>query len=285
MSICDSIKKSFIRLSKGQRKVAQFVLDNPNVIATQVATEVGRQAGVSESTVIRFCYAMNYSGFSELQEKMKEFLIEVNGVAPAPLKKRATKKQNVHYDDFMTREMNCILNTMQLMKEEDFNSSVQWIHQAENVYILGFRKSSTAAYWLNENLQSYRKNVQLIQYNAELIAMTIAQMTERDVLFVASLCDQHEDIMTILQIAKRKKVKIIVLSETSLGAISNYADVLFVVSAEKERNTISSVAAFSVINAIVETLVLLNKKQYEAYHTKYMNKENTDEIREIIQAI
>lgn len=285
MSICDSIRKSFIRLSKGQRKVAQFVLDNPNVIATQVASEVGRQAGVSESTVIRFCYAMNFSGFSDLQEKMKEFLIEENGVAPAPLKKRATKKQSVHYDDVMTREMNGILNTMQLMKEEDFNSAINWVHQAENVYILGFRKSSTAAYWLNENLQNYRKNVHLIHYNAESIAMTIAQMNERDVLFVASLCDQHEDIITILQIAKRKKVKIIVLSETSLGPISSYADVLIVVGAEKERYTASSVAVFSVINAIVESLVLQNKKQYEAYNIKYKNTNNEDEIREIIQVI
>ncbi len=285
MSICDSIKKSIIRLSKGQRKVAQFVIDNPNVIATQVASEVGRQAGVSESTVIRFCYAMNFSGFSELQEKMKEFLIEENGVAPAPLKKRATKKQHVYYEDVMTREMNGILNTLQLMKEEDFNNAIQWTHQAENAYILGFRKSSTAAYWLNENLQSYRKNVHLIPYDAEAIAMTIAQMSERDVLFVASLCDDHEDVMTILQIARRKKVKIIVLSETSLSSISSYADVLFVVGAEKERYTVSSVAVFSVINAIVESLVLQNKKQYEAYHIKYKNTNLDDEIREIIQVI
>lgn len=285
MSICDSIKKSFIRLSKGQRKVAQFVLDNPNVIATQVACEVGRQAGVSESTVIRFCYAMNFSGYSDLQEKMKEFLIEENGVAPAPLKKRTTKKQDLHYYDVLKREMNGILNTMQLMKEEDFCRSTQWTHQAQGVYVLGFRNSSAAAYWLNENLQSYRKNVQLIQYDAEFIAVTIAQMTERDVLYVVALGEQHEDVMTILKLAKRKKVKIIALSETSLGPVSSYADVLFVVGAEKERLTISSVAVFTVINAIVENLVLQNKKQYEAYHSTYINTETDEGIREIIQVI
>ena len=92
MSICDNINKRFIRLSKGQRKVAQFVVDNPNVIASQVASEVGRLAGVSESTVIRFCYAIDLSGFSELQEKMKEFVVESGGI-PAPKRKAAKKEK------------------------------------------------------------------------------------------------------------------------------------------------------------------------------------------------
>ena len=93
MSICDSIRKKYIRLSKGQRKVAQFVIDNPNIIATQVASEVGRQAGVSESTVIRFCYAMDLSGFSELQQKVKDYLVEKEGLVPVTVKAHTEKNK------------------------------------------------------------------------------------------------------------------------------------------------------------------------------------------------
>lgn len=285
MSICDSIKKKFIRLSKGQRKVAQFVLDNPNVIATQVASEVGRQAGVSESTVIRFCYAMDFTGFSELQEKMKEYLIEENGVSPAPRKKRATKRRNIPCTEVMSSDMNGILNTMQLINVEDFDSAVQLIHQAENAYVLGFRESGPAAYWLYENLQGYRKNVHFVQYDAEAIAMKITQMNERDVLFVIALNEQHEDVMTIVQMAKRKKVKIITLSDTSLSIMSDYADVLFAVDTEQERYTICPVSVFSFINAFVESVILQHRKQYEAYHAANVKTNHDDEIREIIQVI
>ncbi|WPK13501.1 hypothetical protein R6U77_07430 [Lysinibacillus louembei] len=74
MSICESIKRRFIRLSKGQRRVAQFVLNDPSIVTTKIASEVGRIAGVSESTVHRFCYAMDFAGYSELQKRMKEDL-------------------------------------------------------------------------------------------------------------------------------------------------------------------------------------------------------------------
>ena len=58
MNIYDFIKSKYLRLSKGQRKVAQFILEQPSTIITNIASEVGRLAGVSESTVIRFCYAI-----------------------------------------------------------------------------------------------------------------------------------------------------------------------------------------------------------------------------------
>ena len=59
-------------MSRGQRKVAQFVIDNPTLVTTHIASEVGQLIGVSESTVIRFCYAMELGGFSELQEEIKK---------------------------------------------------------------------------------------------------------------------------------------------------------------------------------------------------------------------
>ena len=76
MSICKSIQQRYIRLSKGQRKVAQFVMDHPSIVATQTAAEVGRLANVSESTVIRFCYAMELTGYVALRELLKNYLLD-----------------------------------------------------------------------------------------------------------------------------------------------------------------------------------------------------------------
>lgn len=76
MELFDEIKRKFIRLSRGQRKVAQFVMDKPNVVATHTAQEVGKLIGVSESTVIRFCYSMGFSGYSNLQQSIKDNLVK-----------------------------------------------------------------------------------------------------------------------------------------------------------------------------------------------------------------
>ena len=267
MSICDSIKKRYIRLSKGQRKVAQFVIDNPNVIATQVASEVGRQAGVSESTVIRFCYAMDLSGFSELQQKIKEYLIEKDGVTPIAVKARTGKKRNAPSNEVMARDIDSIVNAMQNINEKDFSKTIDVIHSAERIFILGVRSCAPAAFWLYTKLGSYRNYVQLMSYNSEKIAMDLAQMNENSVLFVVGINEQQEDVMAVVELAKRKKVTLVVMTDNVPCPLQEHADYLFTIGTAEKAFVTSDIALLSLLNAIVECMVMQNKEHYDSTRT------------------
>lgn len=67
MNLKDIIQQNYFKLSKGQQKVAKYLIENPKEFAVRNAEEIGFQVGVSETTVIRFCYAIQLSGFSELK--------------------------------------------------------------------------------------------------------------------------------------------------------------------------------------------------------------------------
>ena len=230
MSICDSVKKRYIRLSKGQRKVAQFVIDNPSVIVSQVASEVGRLAGVSESTVIRFCYAMDLSGFSELQAEMKEYVASIGG-APVPDKIAGTKKEKQHaYSEVMTQDIEGISHTIELIDEKSFEQVVNLLHSGKKLHIVGFRQSAPAAFWLYNNLSMLRDRVYFIQHDADKIAQQLALMDDDSVLVVVSLNEEYEDIVTTVDIAKRKNVKIVAIRDKPLSMETEHANVLLTVA-------------------------------------------------------
>lgn len=84
MTIFEVIKKKFLRLSKGQRKVAQYVLANPNQVVASNISDIVRAVGVSQSTVIRFCYALDLPGFVALQNELRKTANELHEI-PAPL--------------------------------------------------------------------------------------------------------------------------------------------------------------------------------------------------------
>ncbi|WP_255507946.1 MULTISPECIES: MurR/RpiR family transcriptional regulator [Lysinibacillus] len=264
MSICDEIKKRFIRLSRGQRKVAQFVIDNQNIIATHTASDVGKLIGVSESTVIRFCYAMELSGFSELQERIKRDLMgdEERSQSDHPL---ITKKQEHLLSDVMNRDITSILNTIQLVNEKDFEKSVKWVHEAGFLYVLGFRQSSATANFLTCTLGNYRKHVKQIQHDVENIVQQIGSMDEQSLLFVVALDAVLEDVLTIAKLAKNKNVKIVAITNSSLSPIRDYADIIFTVGAQKQSSAETIIAAHSFTHALVEGMVSQNRKQYTAY--------------------
>lgn len=273
MEICEEIKKRFIRLSKGQRKVAQFVMDNPNIVATQIASEVGRQVGVSESTVIRFCYAMDLSGFSELQDKIKDTLINKGEMS---LKKKADPVSKVKSNvglDIIKQNMDGISKTFNQLNEQHFEEVVQLLHRTKKVHILGFRQSAPAAFWLYNNLVTLRDHVYFMQHETENIVQQLTLMDEDSLLIMISLDEEYEDIITTVEIAKRKNVKIIAIRDKKLKVAKEPANkVLFVPSAQ-EGGATCTIVIFALLQVLVEAVVNQNPQQYDNFRKK-QNKEN-----------
>ena len=265
LSICDDIKKRYIRLSKGQRKVAQFVIDNPNVVATQIASEVGRLADVSESTVIRFCYAMDLSGFSDLQDKVKGYLMDKGETVEA---KKAIAKNRIRQQigaEVVKQDIAGISKTFNELNERDVEEVVQLLHQSKRIHFLGFRHSEPAAFWMFSNLKMLRDQVYFIQHEAEEIAQQLAFMDEESLLFVISLDEEYEDLATTVEIAKRKNVKVVAIRDKELTSIKEPANPVLIVPSAKEGGATCTIAIYSLLHILVESMVMQNPKQYKNY--------------------
>ena len=59
-------------LSKGQRLIARYIVENYDKAAYMTASALGSEVGVSESTVVRFANEMGYDGYPSLQRQIRE---------------------------------------------------------------------------------------------------------------------------------------------------------------------------------------------------------------------
>ncbi|GLC89445.1 MurR/RpiR family transcriptional regulator [Lysinibacillus piscis] len=253
MNIKEEIQRRFVHLSKGQRKVAQFVLNNPTVIVNNGAAEVGRQANVSESTVIRFCYAMDLSGFVELQEGIRHMLLSQK---PAlQVERQSAVEQTMQHD------IQNIQNTMLLINEQLFHRSAKWMHEAEAIYIVGTYQTTPTVQWLLYTLKTLRSHVYLVDSMQQ-----VKNMNENTVLIVFAYDTSFHDMQPVVENAKARRVKIIALSGSALTPIREYTNVLFTLSMTQSLLSHSvPVVLFSFFNALLDTMINHNLVQYEQY--------------------
>ncbi|WP_232540707.1 MurR/RpiR family transcriptional regulator [Lysinibacillus fusiformis] len=269
MCIHEDIKKRFVRLSKGQRKVAQFVMDNPNTVIANGAAEVGRLANVSESTVIRFCYAMDLSGYVELQEEIRGYVMSQD--VGTNLQSTYTGKvlTNSNFSKIMQRDSRNIQETIQLISDQQIQKSSKWMHEADNIYILGTRQAASVANWLSNTLKTLRSNIKQLLIDSDEIMNQINNMGERTTLIVISFDKQLKDIQTIVEIARMKKVKIIAITGTAFSPVREYANILFALGTNKHSSLDIVPVLFSFLHALLEEMISLDKGQYEKYQKSY----------------
>lgn len=68
------IQSKYIRLSKGQKLIAEYILKNYDKAAFMTAAKLGVAVGVSESTVVRFASEVGFSGYPKLQKALQELI-------------------------------------------------------------------------------------------------------------------------------------------------------------------------------------------------------------------
>jgi hypothetical protein len=66
------VKTQYKNLTRNQQEVTDLMLSSSQQVAFCTAREVGGRIGLSESTVIRLAYALEYPGFPALQTAVRE---------------------------------------------------------------------------------------------------------------------------------------------------------------------------------------------------------------------
>ena len=104
------INENYGKMSKGQKLLANYIIDNYDKAVFFTAAKLGEIIGVSESTVVRFAAFIGYSGYPEFQSALEELVrnklnssdrieitnggIEQNGVLRTVLSSDALKIKN-----------------------------------------------------------------------------------------------------------------------------------------------------------------------------------------------
>ena len=72
--ILTNIQNDIHAFSKGQKKIAAYILSNYDKAAFMTASRLGKTVEVSESTVVRFAVELGYEGYPEMQKTLQELV-------------------------------------------------------------------------------------------------------------------------------------------------------------------------------------------------------------------
>ena len=68
------IQENMAGLSKGQKRIAAYILSDYDKAAFMTASKLGELVGVSESTVVRFAALLGYDGYPAMQKALRELV-------------------------------------------------------------------------------------------------------------------------------------------------------------------------------------------------------------------
>jgi len=270
MNVKELIHQYYNDLSKSQKKVASYVMDYPGKIAMASAQEIGATIGVSETTVIRFCYSLELSGYAELQKIIRQQLLsQQSSMASYQQAKLDLEQEPQFFAKVMEQDRVNIVETMNQITEEGFETAIERLAKAEKVYILGLRSSFAAANWLSYTLGLVRPDVQLIRPESEDVLLTLSQMNDKSVVIVISFHRYVKETIEIAKLAHTQQAFIIGITDSLLAPIHPYSQLLFPIYSSNQSPLDATAAMFSLMNAFVAGLSVKEKDNFKRRQERY----------------
>ncbi|MBW3096189.1 MurR/RpiR family transcriptional regulator [Pseudohoeflea coraliihabitans] len=208
------IQERYSKLTAGEQKLAQLILEREHDILTHSATEIAEMAGVSKATAARFFQHLGYADFNEVKLQAREerdrtepFLYSVTQSEQMALGRTI----GAHLE----LELRNLTKTFEELRSDKVRAAVELIADAPRVWVLGIGLEDGLARSARLLLARLRHGVTLLGQQPGAWAEDLAMTGPRDVLLVVALPPFPAALMPLLSYAKTSRLNVITVTDRS----------------------------------------------------------------------
>ena len=261
-SLLSRLESSTASFSKGQKKIAAYIMQNYDKAAFMTASALGEKVGVSESTVVRLASEIGFKGYPEFQKEIQQMI-----------KSKLTAVQRMEVSEsligdgdvirsVLSKDIELIRETAEKTSKEDFKRAVEAIKKANKIYILGVRSSAALASFLAFYFNLVFDSVVLVDTSsASEMFEQMFRIGEGDVCIAISFPRYSKQTVNALRFIADRKATVISITDNDASPMVPYTDHLLVAKSNMASVVDSLVAPLSLINALIVSVTLSKKDE------------------------
>jgi len=260
------IQENMHTFSKGQKRIANFILESYDKAAFMTASRLGKKVGVSESTVVRFAAELGYDGYPDMQKSLQKMI-----------RNRLTSVQRIEVTNdrigdqdllsmVLQSDMEKIRLTLEELDRDAFDKAVDAIVSARKIYIIGVRSSAAIATFLSFYFNLIFDNVVKVSANtASEVFENLLRVGEGDVVIGVSFPRYSSRTVQAMSFARDRKATTIAITDSEASPLAPICTYTLKARSDMASFVDSLVAPLSLVNALL--VAVSRKKNDDLAHT------------------
>lgn len=274
MDFTGLIKSKYPELSKSQQKIAKYILDNLDEAVFDTACQLGKKNDVSETTIIRFAYALGFEGYADMNKAMrKSVLNNTENSSSASAAKDMGNLSASQLDEYFKTEIIQRNKAYQNISFEEFKKICEIIMNSKKVLIIGYMDSFGVASELLHVLDKLRSKVYFYRLLYEERNM-LYEMGEDSLVIAVSFSPHYKYTFEHTETAKQGGCKVITLTDSIINPFTGLSDhtLVFNVQRNAEINLID-------MSPVTRFIFFMMNYIYAKYKKKVNQYRNSIEMR------
>lgn len=229
----EQIRENYSKLTKTQRKVADFIFDHMERTAVMTTVKISEAAGTSETTVIRLAYALGYDSFSQLQKQIQEDVLRQSDTR----RSNEDEPDSNDYQRMLGNQIKLLAEMRREMKDAgQLRNIASRVAAADRVMVLGYYGEHTVSYELYLMLDSIRPQVHYYREN-NAGYREIAELNARSVVLSISFRPYCPGTLELVQQTRERGAYMIAITDSPLSPIAQLSDEVVTLAVDQDQDT------------------------------------------------
>jgi DNA-binding MurR/RpiR family transcriptional regulator len=255
------IKQKYSSLSQSEKKVATYILNNPQEVLKLKISDLANKANSSCSTVTRLCKKIGATSFRELKIDLTRDIYSHN-------KNKALEPNTFDFSrlkntDGIVRSMTTLICENisiipDVLNTNEIDKVITAIQTCNNLLLVGIGASGLVAQDFAQKLLRLGITSHFY-YDTDLALVHATNLKKGDICFTISYSGETKAVKKITEVAKHNNATIISLTKIGDNTISKLSDISLTIPdvepVYREGAFISRLNQFTVIDILYTTLL------------------------------
>ncbi|PJZ06791.1 MurR/RpiR family transcriptional regulator [Pantoea rodasii] len=254
MSSLLRIRQLYPRLALNERRLADFLLSQPDRARHLSSQKLAEESGVSQSSVVKFAQKLGYKGFPALKLALSESLADRDAItvhnhilSDDPLK--------VVGEKLLTEKISAIRATLDINSEEKLLQTLQLLKNANRILLVGIGASGLVAKDFSWKLMKIGINAVAEQDMHALLA-SVQAMAPGDVLLAISYTGERREINLAAQEAAQLGVDVLSFTGFTPNSLQQCSTICLYTVAEEQSTRSAAISSTSAQLALTDLLFM-----------------------------
>ncbi|MFD6554389.1 MurR/RpiR family transcriptional regulator, partial [Streptomyces sp. NPDC058398] len=215
------------RLSPGQRRIAQYLIEHLTEAAFLSITDLAERAGVSQPSVTRFAAAVGFSGYPALRESLQAIALSTLGSSTPGTPAEVTSNE-------LQAAVDAEIENLENLRR-DFTDPDQIIRvgralsESAPLTVLGLRISGSLAEYFAYAARRIHPDVRVVTRGGSVAYDALLQSREAGGTWVLAFgMPRHaQETLTAMRVARSAGLKVALVTDLGLGPLADEADITF----------------------------------------------------------
>lgn len=219
------LKQNISRLTRSQRVVANYILENPIEVSFYTVDQLAKKANTSTATIMRLASSLGYKGYSDLLENLQASIRSLSAPATRFEANLMVQKTNNLWDECVGHHLQTIQHIHQLIPFDQLESALDYLLSAKKIYFTAVRSGTPVAQHLYHGINRILGNCHMILADNSEWVDHFVDFDENTLIVAISYPRYSNRVLDLLDIAKKQNVKVLAITDSYSSPLVNFADV------------------------------------------------------------